>query len=137
MRYEPGFTVGNQPARGGQSNYTIRGIGENRVLVLQDGLRIQDFPGTYTRDFTDLDGVKRVEIVRGQAGVLYGSDALGGVINYILKDPADRIVLSRGGRILNTGPPATALTGATLSACFGIAVETIMRADGSAVFVAE
>ena len=95
VRFEPGVSVGNQPARGGQTNYTIRGIGENRVLVLQDGLRIQDFPstnvgaGNYTRNFTDLDGVKRVEIVRGPASALYGSDALGGVVNYILKDPGD------------------------------------------------
>lgn len=95
VRYEPGVTVGNQPARGGQTNYVIRGIGANRVLVLQDGLRLQDFPGTnegagtYTRDFTDLDTLRRVEILRGPASALYGSDALGGVVNYILKDPAD------------------------------------------------
>jgi hemoglobin/transferrin/lactoferrin receptor protein len=95
VRYEPGVTVGNQPARGGETNYTIRGVGGNRVLILQDGLRVQDFPstnegaGTYTRDFVDIDGIKRVEIVRGPASALYGSDALGGVVNYISKDAAD------------------------------------------------
>lgn len=95
VRYEPGVSVGNQPGRAGQTNYVIRGIGGNRVLVLQDGLRLQDFPGsnlgagTYTRDYIDLDTVRRVEIVRGPASALYGSDALGGVVNYILKDPAD------------------------------------------------
>ncbi len=95
IRYEPGVSVGNQPGRTGQTNYVIRGIGGNRVLVLQDGLRLQDFPGsnlgagTYTRDYVDLDTVRRVEIVRGPASALYGSDALGGVVNYILKDPAD------------------------------------------------
>ena len=95
VRYEPGVTVGNQPARGGQTNYVIRGIGENRVLLLQDGLRVQDFPGsnvgagTYSRNFIDLDTVKQVEIVRGPASALYGSDALGGVVNYIRKDPSD------------------------------------------------
>jgi hemoglobin/transferrin/lactoferrin receptor protein len=95
VRYEPGVSVGNQPGRAGQTNYVIRGIGGNRVLVLQDGLRMQDFPGsnlgagTYTRDYVDLDTVRRVEIVRGPASALYGSDALGGVVNYILKDPAD------------------------------------------------
>mgnify|MGYP001029228502 FL=1 len=95
VRYEPGVTVGNQPARGGQTNYVIRGIGGNRVLVLQDGLRVQDFPGTntgagtYSRDFTDLGTIKRIEILRGPASALYESDALGGVVNYILKDAAD------------------------------------------------
>lgn len=95
VRYEPGVSVNNQPGRAGQANYIIRGIGGNRVLVLQDGLRLQDFPGsnigpgTYTRDFVDLDTVRRIEIVRGPASALYGSDALGGVVNYILKDPGD------------------------------------------------
>lgn len=100
VRYEPGITVNNQPGRAGQGNYTIRGIGENRVLVLQDGLRVQDFPstnvgaGTYTRNFTDLENLKRVEILRGPASALYGSDALGGVVNYIIKDPADYLDVS-------------------------------------------
>jgi hemoglobin/transferrin/lactoferrin receptor protein len=100
VRYEPGVSVGNQPARGGQTNYVIRGIGGNRVLVLQDGLRVQDFPGSnigagnYNRNYIDLDTLKRVEIVRGPASVLYGSDALGGVVNYILKDPSDYLDLT-------------------------------------------
>ena len=100
IRYEPGVSVGNQPARGGQTNFVIRGIGGNRVLVLQDGLRIQDFPssnigaGNYTRNFVDLETVKRVEILRGPASALYGSDALGGVVNYILKDPSDFLDLT-------------------------------------------
>lgn len=100
VRYEPGVSVGNQPARGGQTNYVIRGIGGNRVLVLQDGLRIQDFPGSnigagnFNRNYIDLDTLKRVEIVRGPSSVLYGSDALGGVINYILKDPSDYLDLT-------------------------------------------
>ena len=95
IRYEPGISVLNQPNRSGQGNYVIRGIGGNRVLVLQDGLRTQDFPGsnlgagTYSRTFADLDAVKRIEIVRGPASALYGSDAIGGVVNYILKDPRD------------------------------------------------
>ncbi len=51
--------------------------------------------GTYTRNFVDLDTVKRVEIVRGPASALYGSDALGGVVNYILKDPTDYLTEGR------------------------------------------
>jgi hemoglobin/transferrin/lactoferrin receptor protein len=41
------------------------------------------------RNFTDLDTLKRVEIVRGPASSLYGSDALGGVVAFVTKDPAD------------------------------------------------
>ncbi len=95
IRYEPGVSFSNQPLRGGGGNFIIRGIGDNRVRVLTDGVRLPDFPesnigaGTFTRDFVDLSTVRRIEIVRGPASALYGSDAIGGVVNYILKDPGD------------------------------------------------
>ncbi|HYH38805.1 MAG TPA: TonB-dependent hemoglobin/transferrin/lactoferrin family receptor [Azospirillum sp.] len=101
-RYEPGIDIGNQPARAGSTNYSIRGIGENRVRVQIDGVRIPEFPesnagpGTYTRDFVDLETLKRVEIVRGPASALYGSDAIGGVVAYVTKDPED--YLARVGK---------------------------------------
>ena len=95
IRYEPGVAFSNQPLRGGGGNFIIRGIGDNRVRVLTDGVRLPDFPesnigaGTFTRDFVDLENIRRLEIVRGPASALYGSDAIGGVVNYITKDPAD------------------------------------------------
>ena len=94
VRYEPGVTVSNSPTRVGAGNFTIRGIGGNRVLVLVDGFTSPDYidasaGGLYTRDFIDLDAMKRVEIVRGPASALYGSDGLGGVVSYVTKDPAD------------------------------------------------
>ncbi len=95
VRYEPGVSVGNQPTRAGSTNYVIRGIGDNRVRVQIDGVRVPDFPssnigaGTYTRDFVDVDSIKRIEIVRGPASALYGSDAIGGVVAYVTKDPSD------------------------------------------------
>jgi hemoglobin/transferrin/lactoferrin receptor protein len=98
VRNEPGVSVGNQPGRVGFTNFVIRGIGGNRVLVMVDGLRVPDYPGTnqgpgtYTRDFVDLENVKRVEIIRGPASALYGSDALGGVVAYITKDPSDYLI---------------------------------------------
>lgn len=101
VRYEPGVSFSNQPLRGGGGNFVIRGIGGNRVLVLVDGVRLPDFPesnigaGTFTRDFVDLETVRRLEIVRGPASALYGSDAIGGVVNYILKDPGDYLTGDR------------------------------------------
>ena len=95
IRYEPGVSFSNNPVRGGGGNFVIRGIGDNRVRVLTDGVRLPDFPesnigaGTFTRDFVDLENVRRLEIVRGPASALYGSDAIGGVVNYVTKDPAD------------------------------------------------
>lgn len=102
VRNEPGVSVGNQPGRGAYTNFVIRGIGGNRVLVMVDGLRMPDFASTnsgsptgYTRDFMDLENVKRVEIIRGPASALYGSDALGGVIAYVTKDPSDYLIGDR------------------------------------------
>jgi len=99
IRDEPGISVGNQPTRTGATNFVIRGIGENRVRIEIDGLKVPDFPGsnigagTYTRDFIDYDALKRVEIIRGPASALYGSDAIGGVVAFITKDPADYLDL--------------------------------------------
>src|SRR5437867_10942354 len=62
----------------------IRGLSGPRVLVLENGSRLEDY------SWSDEDGpsvetafVRRVELIRGPASVLYGSDALGGVINVI------------------------------------------------------
>jgi len=100
VRDEPGVSVGNQPARGGMTNYVIRGVGENRVRLEIDGVKIPDFPGTnigsptgYTRDFVDYDSLKRVEIIRGPASALYGSDAIGGVVSFVTKDPGDYLAM--------------------------------------------
>ncbi|MPZ31374.1 MAG: TonB-dependent hemoglobin/transferrin/lactoferrin family receptor [Rhodospirillales bacterium] len=98
VRNEPGVTVASNPFRAGYQNFLIRGIGGNRVLLMVDGMRMPDFPdsnqgaGTYTREQPDLEDIKRVEIIRGPASALYGSDALGGVVAYTTKDPGDYMI---------------------------------------------
>lgn len=98
IRYEPGVSVSNNPTRSGLGSFTIRGIGGNRVLYTIDGARLPDFPangqpGTYTRDTVDPEILKQVEIVRGPGSSLYGSDAIGGIVAYRTKDPADFLEL--------------------------------------------
>lgn len=69
---------------------TIRGFGSNRVLVLIDGDRETNLWAG--RDpitpFIDTGNIERIEILKGPASVLYGSDALGGVINIITHQPS-------------------------------------------------
>jgi len=85
VRYEPGLSVRSDPFRFGLDTFTIRGMTGNRVAVEVDG--IPSAPGfaigSYSdsgRAFPDLALVQRVEILRGPASSLYGSDAIGGVV---------------------------------------------------------
>ena len=101
VRYEPGVSVNSDPNRFGANSINIRGLEGNRVQMLVDGIRapslfqfgIGPFNNS-TRSFVDLDSVKRVEILRGPASSLYGSDALGGVVSYMTKDPLDYLDLA-------------------------------------------
>ncbi|MFP4257311.1 MAG: TonB-dependent receptor plug domain-containing protein, partial [Desulfobacterales bacterium] len=68
----------------------IRGLGSNRVLVLIDGDRETNLWAGRSplNPFADVGNIERVEVVKGPASALYGTDALGGVINIITKDAA-------------------------------------------------
>ena len=94
VRYEPGVTVTSSFGRFGLGGFRIRGLEANRVRIQTDGIAVPDafMIGSFSsanRNFIDLDSLKRVEIVRGPSSSLYGSDALGGVVSFITKDPAD------------------------------------------------
>lgn len=96
VRYEPGVSVGGAGQRAGITGYNIRGIDGNRVLTQVDGVQIPDsfFNGPYAqtnRNYVDPEIVKRVEILRGPASVLYGSNAIGGAVSYYTLDPDDII----------------------------------------------
>jgi hemoglobin/transferrin/lactoferrin receptor protein len=92
-RYEPGIKVDRQTSRtdpfSNLSGFTIRGVTGNRVLTLIDGTRAIERITDGTRDFVDTTNMKAVEIIRGPASVLWGSDALGGVVAFQTKDPDD------------------------------------------------
>ncbi|MGH8082995.1 MAG: TonB-dependent hemoglobin/transferrin/lactoferrin family receptor [Lysobacter sp.] len=94
FRYEPGIEVGSNRERFGLGDIRIRGLGGNRVRVLVDGISVSDSfsIGSFSnagRNFVDLDTVKEVEVVRGPSSALHGSDALGGVVSFVTKDPND------------------------------------------------
>ncbi|WP_149088346.1 TonB-dependent receptor [Pseudomonas prosekii] len=96
VRYEPGVSVGGAGQRSGLTGYNIRGIDGDRVLTQVDGVQVPDsfFNGPYAqtnRNYVDPEIVKRVEILRGPASVLYGSNAIGGAVSYYTLDPDDII----------------------------------------------
>jgi len=104
VRFESGVSVRSAPARftaagastgrDGNAGFNIRGLEGNRVLVLVDGVRVPDgyafgAQSAGRGDYVDLDVLKSVEIVRGPASALYGSDGLAGSVNFFTKDPSD------------------------------------------------
>ena len=70
---------------------TIRGIGDKRVNILIDGIRIGDAyqSGGFGKDVVDPILLKRVEVLKGPSSALYGSDGLAGTVSYTTKDPSD------------------------------------------------
>lgn len=70
----------------------IRGLSSNRVLVLEDGQRMETQQwGDEHSPNVETEGADRVEVIRGPASVLYGSDAIGGVVNVVHPDLPDAI----------------------------------------------
>jgi outer membrane receptor protein involved in Fe transport len=86
------FTTGDiQPTATntvGASTVSLRGLGSNRTLVLVDGRRATPVNSTLVVDTNSIPSaaIQRVEIISGGASAVYGADAVGGVVNFILKD---------------------------------------------------
>ncbi len=66
----------------------VRGLTSNNVVVLVDGVRLENYQFSVNHPFlVDGLGVSRVEVIKGPASLLYGSDAVGGTINFITYTP--------------------------------------------------
>jgi outer membrane receptor protein involved in Fe transport len=76
----------------GAEQVDLRGLGANHTLVLVNGRRIADFPLPFNglSNFTDISNIPvgmidKVEVLSGSASAIYGSDAIAGVVNFVLK----------------------------------------------------
>ncbi len=92
LRTVPGTQFLNYGANGLNANLSgIRINGSKDVVILIDGVRVSDFQGAdnagymYSSLLNQMDNVERIEVLRGSAGVKYGSGARGGVINIITR----------------------------------------------------
>lgn len=93
LRYLPGIEVQSRGPMGSQSDIVIRGGTFQQVLVVLDGLRLNDpnsghFTGYIPVAPSEID---RIEIVKGASSAIYGSEAVGGVIHIITKTFAAKI----------------------------------------------
>lgn len=83
-----GLFVRDQGGEGALKTATIRGTSAEQVLVLIDGARLNSFEnGLANLSLIPLNDVERIEVVHGGSSALFGSDALGGVINIITRQP--------------------------------------------------
>ena len=98
LRNEPG--IASRSFGPGSSRPVIRGFDGDRVLILEDGLRTGDLSSQSGDHGITIDpnGAERIEIVRGPATLLYGSNAVGGLVNVITPHESYRESLFEGTR---------------------------------------
>lgn len=88
LRDVPGFQVSNMGGPGTATNFYLRGGNTGSTVVLVDGMPLNN-PGELSRSFDintlTLDNVDRIEVVRGPQSMLYGADAMAGVIQIFTK----------------------------------------------------
>lgn len=84
----PGSNSANNNPGGGLATINLRGIGTNRTLILVNGRRVVPGAQDGTVDVSQIPSqlIDRVEVVTGGASAVYGSDAIAGVVNFILDD---------------------------------------------------
>ena len=97
VKYQEGIDVGVTRDKTGQGSISMRGLTGEYTLILIDGKRQNNhgdiypnaFGGNQFNHIPPLEAIERIEVIRGPASTLYGSDAMGGVINIITNKHTD------------------------------------------------
>jgi vitamin B12 transporter len=132
-----GLSVSQNGGQGATASISIRGANSEHTLVLIDGVETND-PITPSRSYDlahlTLNQVERIEILRGPQSPLYGSDAMGGVINIITRKGRGRPALSLSGSGGNYGTAAAdfGLSGSTGRADYSVGLAGLRTSGVSA-----
>lgn len=135
----PGVTVNQNGTFGGTANVRIRGADTEQTLILIDGVVVNDPTspgGGFNIARLDPGNIERIEILKGPQSTLWGTDAIGGVVNIITKRPADGFngsVFTEYGSF-NSLRAGAAITGANGTGDFrlalsGFSTDGISKAD--------
>jgi vitamin B12 transporter len=137
LKTVPGLHVVQSGGPGQQTSVFMRGANSNQTLVLIDGIEANDPSNPNgSMDLSNLlvDNIERIEIVRGPQSSLYGSEAIGGVINIITRKgkgrPSVTARLEAGSD--NTVNPRAGLSGAKGSLAYSASF-TYLNTDGHSV----
>lgn len=115
MRLVPGLQVIQAGQRGGQTTLFLRGGNENANKVLLDGIPINDIGGGVAFANIADSGISQIEVLRGPNSVLYGADALSGVINLTTSRGSTRLpelIVTADGGNFSTHQESASLAGA-------------------------
>ncbi|MDO5288692.1 MAG: TonB-dependent hemoglobin/transferrin/lactoferrin family receptor [Pseudomonadota bacterium] len=130
------MTINTADGRAGNAGFNIRGLDGNRVLMLVDGVRM---PRSYSfgasgRDNVDFGLVDRVEVIKGPSSALYGSDGIGGVVQFFTRSPAtylkDGKTLGGQAALAYEGDSRAVRAGATLAGRASDSVQWLLSGSG-------
>lgn len=114
-------SFGINGARGDVASINLRSLGEGNTLVLLNGRRLVDHPGTQTNEQTapavtvnmnaiPIMGLQRVEVLRDGASAIYGTDAVAGVVNTVLRKDYEGLEISARYGAADENPEETSIS---------------------------
>lgn len=124
-----GITVAGAGSPGAAASVFIRGGESDYVKVLVDGVPLNEPGGAYDFAHLTTDNVERIEIVRGPTSVVYGSDAVAGVVHLVTRAGGSRRAAAARGGTYGTVETDAEITGEVAGASYGLA-GAWRRADG-------
>ncbi len=129
LKSAPGIEVVQSGGPGGQTSVFIRGANSNHTKVVIDGIEVNDPSQNDAFDFGHAltGGLARLEVLRGPQSSLYGSDALGGVINIVTREGhgAPRLDAAVEGGSFGTFDQSAALSGSAKALSYAFDVDHV------------
>ncbi len=138
LRTIPGVTIARNGGLGGVASVFIRGADSEQTVALIDGVKLND-PSTPGGGFNFgnlmIGNIERIEVLRGSQSVLWGSQAIAGVVNMITRRPTERLAVNARGEV---GYRGTANLVANVSGQAGPLSASVgggwLRSDGISAF---